>query len=435
MSLSFQYYHDLGFTHVANINDAESISLEELKANYRKLALSKHPDKNKEAPDQKKVHDDWIKIREAYDVLSNPEKRAIYNNLGKKGVENFQQQQHQQQQYQNQNQNQNPFSHLFPGFHHEPDPVQYTHVIPLDIIMTGGTTMLKWKRQIICPICDGHGATSIEICKVCQGQGIRVIQKHLGPGMIQQMQQVCQACAGKGKKFDIKDTCNKCQGEGQISETKQREFQVQKGQATSVYLNIPNGGNEYQPNQFSKAQILLELDQKSTGLFQRLDPDSPHLIMTHKITLIQALYGFAFRLHTLDKQSLWIRSHPQTTYQNHHNNQRIWTSKISNMGLPYFNYPEKRGDLIITFEIEFPTKESIMKHPSLRTELESNWEFKQNNNSNNNRNQTKHENDQDVTLNEPVLMTTSNQNQNPNPNPNQKFHFSHHQRPSECTTQ
>ena len=82
----------------------------------------------------------------------------------------------------------------------------------------------------MCHICDGHGTKNpndVKQCHECQGRGIKVVQKAIAPGFIQQFQTTCPHCGGKGKIF--KSTCSTCSGQKVVRKTEPITFQVPAG--------------------------------------------------------------------------------------------------------------------------------------------------------------------------------------------------------------
>lgn len=82
----------------------------------------------------------------------------------------------------------------------------------------------------MCKVCKGHGTkdpNDVKVCNECRGQGVKVVQKMIAPGFIQQFQTHCQSCGGKGKIF--KTTCKTCNGQKVVRQSESIKFKVPAG--------------------------------------------------------------------------------------------------------------------------------------------------------------------------------------------------------------
>ncbi|RVX73654.1 hypothetical protein B0A52_02544 [Exophiala mesophila] len=209
----------------------KSASDRDLKKAYRTLSKKYHPDKA--SGDQSK----FVEVTEAYEALSDPTTRKIYDQYGHDGLANHKRgggaQQH------------DPFdlfSKFFGGGGHfggggggvrrGPD-LEVRLFVPLRDFYTGKETEFTIEKQLICEKCEGTGSADgqVETCNKCAGHGM-VIQKHmLAPGIFQQVQRTCDSCGGQGKT--IKHKCPQCGGtkvvRGPITLTASIERGVPKG--------------------------------------------------------------------------------------------------------------------------------------------------------------------------------------------------------------
>uniref|UniRef100_A0A8C8HG20 Uncharacterized protein n=1 Tax=Oncorhynchus tshawytscha TaxID=74940 RepID=A0A8C8HG20_ONCTS len=196
-----------------------SASENELKKAYRKLAKEYHPDKNPDAGDKFK------EISFAYEVLTNPEKKELYDRYGEQGLregggggagmDDI-------------------FSHIFGGgclalwgrIWCTP-----SSEVSLEDLYNGKTTKLQLSKNVLCASCNGAGgkAGAVQKCVACRGRGMRIMIRQLAPGMVQQMQSVCTDCNGEGEVISEKDRCKKCEGRKVNKETKLLEVHVDKG--------------------------------------------------------------------------------------------------------------------------------------------------------------------------------------------------------------
>lgn len=198
-----KFYDILGVT-----PDADESTL---KKAYRKLALKYHPDKNPDAGEKFK------EISMAYEVLSDPEKRRIYDQHGEQGIKEG--------------------GGGGGGFHSPMDifdmffggggggmggrrgprrtkNLMHQLGVSLEDMYNGTTRKLALQKNVICGDCEGVGGKSgaVQKCPTCRGTGMQVRIHQLGPGMMQQIQSMCSECQGQGERIDPKLRCKKCVG-------------------------------------------------------------------------------------------------------------------------------------------------------------------------------------------------------------------------------
>ncbi|XP_013777769.1 dnaJ homolog subfamily A member 2-like [Limulus polyphemus] len=174
----------------------------EIKKAYRKLAKEFHPDKNPEKGEKFK------EISYAYEVLSDQKKREIYDRHGIKGLQEggtdggFA--------------SEDIFSHLFggglfggmgrgSGRRKISEDTVHPLKVSLENLYNGKTAKLQLNRNVICKTCDGYGGKpgALQSCQTCNGRGIKVTFRQLGPGMMQQTQTSCPDCGGEGKYMKL----------------------------------------------------------------------------------------------------------------------------------------------------------------------------------------------------------------------------------------
>lgn len=104
--------------------------------------------------------------------------------------------------------------------------------VRLEDLYKGAVKKLQLTKNVICSTCTGKGSTkenAVKSCSGCRGQGIRIVMRQLGPGMVQQMQVKCPDCDGQGEIIKDSDRCPKCKGEKTVQEKKVLEVQIEKG--------------------------------------------------------------------------------------------------------------------------------------------------------------------------------------------------------------
>ncbi|RMZ83507.1 hypothetical protein DV737_g1545, partial [Chaetothyriales sp. CBS 132003] len=191
----------------------KSASERDLKRAYRTLSKKYHPDKKSTGDSQK-----FLEVAEAYEALSDPTTRKIYDQYGHDGLASHKR------------------GGQAGGQQHDPrgNDMDVRLNVPLKSFYTGADTDFTIERQQICEECEGSGSADgqVDRCGKCQGRGI-VVQKHmLAPGIFQQVQGPCDACGGQGKV--IKHRCKVCGG----AKVVRRKVTL----TASVERGMPRGG-------------------------------------------------------------------------------------------------------------------------------------------------------------------------------------------------
>jgi len=331
-----EYYDLLGIPPDSSVND--------IKKAYRKMAVKYHPDKN---PNNPSAAEKFKEVSEAYEVLSDENKRKNYDQFGKEGLQGgFHSS---AEDIFSQFFGGGGFSSFFGGGQRGPkrgDDI--VHEIPcnLDDLYKGKATKLAVNRSVICNKCEGSGAKegiSAGKCKTCDGSGYRIIVKQLGPSMVQQMRTVCNDCGGKGESLKEEDKCKNCKGKKVIKEKKILQVFVDKGMKHGQKIVFSGEADEY-PG-VEAGDIIFVVSEKKHDVFRRNGND---LIIDYKITLVEALTGFAFTIKHLDDRELFIKSGKNEIINP--GDVRV----IEGEGMPQHKKPFEKGNLFIHFTIEFP---------------------------------------------------------------------------------
>lgn len=318
---AIDYYKELGVSREASDG--------EIKKAFRKLSLQYHPDKNQ---GNAEAHARFTRISEAYDVLSTPEKRQVYDIHGEEAVKKN-----------NNNQPASPFD-----FGHNPGQ-RKGHDFRMDFLVTledmylGGTRAIAITRKVLCKKCRGTGAKDGETsaCKNCQGKGVVLTLQQLGPGFNIQMQQPCPVCSGRGKSF--KHKCPVCSGSKLVDEQTELKVVIERGMKEGEEI-VFERMSEQHPDMVP-GDVIVKLKTHPHHLYTRRDND---LLHTMTISLREALLGFDRVLTHLDGHQVKVVRNNVVTEPFH-------VMRIEGEGMPVHNFPSQKGVLEITFVVEFPS--------------------------------------------------------------------------------
>ncbi|MCS6821604.1 MAG: molecular chaperone DnaJ [Microscillaceae bacterium] len=247
MTKKRDYYEVLGV--------GRNASPEEIKKAYRMLAIKYHPDKN---PDNPAAEEKFKEISEAYEVLSDPDKRRIYDQYGHQGLEgrmsggsgfggiNV------EDIFNDIFSGGSPFESFFGGGRRSGGSTTSVRKgtnlriklkLSLQEIAEGVEKKIKVKRQVTCRACNGNGSkngTSLRTCSSCNGTGqIRKVMNTMLGQMISSS--TCPTCNGEGKI--VQDPCNICYGEGRVLEDETISVKIPAGVAEGMQLSVSGKGN------------------------------------------------------------------------------------------------------------------------------------------------------------------------------------------------
>ncbi len=300
------YYEILGLS--------KGASADEIKSAYRKLAIKYHPDKN---PDNKEAEDMFKEASEAYEVLSNEDKRARYDNFGHQGMRGGQD----FHQYSNINDIFSAFGDIFGGggggggsifdeffgggrrrgsrSRQQGEPGSRIRIrIPLTLEEIAKETekTIKYKRMITCDTCNGSGAkvgSGTQTCSTCNGQGeIRQVSRSMFGQFINVS--ACPTCNGAGQV--IKEKCDVCDGEGRVKADDTVTVTIPAGVEEGNYIPISNKGNAGRRGG-PTADLEVVIEEKEHEHFIRQDND---VMLPLTISFPEAALGAEIDVPTLE---------------------------------------------------------------------------------------------------------------------------------------
>ena len=347
MSTKRDYYEVLGVQ--------KNASQDEIKSQYRKLALKFHPDRNK-SPDAPEY---FKEVSEAYAVLSDLEKRKIYDTYGHAGVDN---RYSAEDIFRGSRVNfedifgsgfESIFESIFGGggfrfggfdfggFGRERGAdLVYNTTITLEDVLKGKREEIELPREVDCDNCKGSGCapgTSLRTCSVCNGHGQVRTSRSSGFSTFVTVQP-CNTCRGQGKI--IERPCSKCKGNGKQKATRIFSFEIPAGIETGEYRikgegqTIPNGIN---------GDLIVRIKVKPHDKFKR---DGAEIFYDENISMIDVTLGRTLVVPTLEgteKISVEPGSQPNTMI------------KLKGKGLPR-QEGRGRGDEHVRLVVNIPEK-------------------------------------------------------------------------------
>jgi molecular chaperone DnaJ len=324
---------------------ARNASDDEIKKSYRKLAMKYHPDRN---PDSKEAEAKFKEAKEAYEMLSDPQKRAAYDQYGHAGVDPN------MGGFGGGGQGFGGFSDAFgdifgdifggggqgrggPQVYRGAD-LRYSMEITLEEAAHGHDTQIRVPSWSDCEACHGDGAepgSKVETCSTCHGAGqVRVAQGFFS------MQQTCPRCSGSGKY--IPKPCKKCHGAGKIKSQKTLEVKIPAGIDDGMRIRS-SGNGEPGVNGGPSGDLYVEVHIKPHPVFDR-DGDDLHCKMP--ISFVDAILGGEIEVPTLSGKATF--DVPEGTQSGRTFRLRSKGIKSLRTALP--------GDLYIHVQVETPVK-------------------------------------------------------------------------------
>lgn len=334
---------------------------EDIKKAYRKMAIKYHPDKN---PGDASAEEKFKEAAEAYDVLSNPDKKARYDQFGHAGMGGA---------------TSGGYGGGFGGFSMEDIFSRFGDIfggafggggfggfsggfsssrggkrvqkganirgkvkMNLEEIVHGAEKRIKVAKLVKCSTCGGLGAASsadIKTCEHCHGTGMvtKVVQSFLGA---MQTSSPCPVCGGEGRV--ISKPCSSCHGSGLTKSTEEISFKIPAGVAEGMQLTVSGKGNAAKGDGIN-GDLLVLIEEEPHSELQR---DGNDLIYTLFISISDAVLGVSAEVPYIDGK-LRIKIEPGT--------QSGKILRLRGKGIPDVN-GYGVGDLLVYIQVWIPKK-------------------------------------------------------------------------------
>lgn len=352
MASKQDYYEILGVDRSA---DADTI-----KKAYRKLAMQYHPDRN---PGDKSSEDKFKEAAEAYDVLSNDDKRSKYNQFGHQA---FSQGMGGGGGYQDMGDIFSQFGDVFGDIFGQSQgggrqnagrtknstrrgsDLRYLFQVELKEVLTENSKEIEFETEEQCSDCTGTGGakgSAPVVCKTCRGQGQVVRQQGFFT-----MATTCPTCSGQGES--VENPCKPCRGQGRVKAKRKIKVTVPAGVDTGTRLRV-SGEGEGGYRGGPAGDLFVELRVNDHDVFER---EGDHLFANLDVNYLQFLLGGEEVVEALDGD---------VTVEIPRGSSPGDRIKIAGRGIPSLK-GSRRGDLYYTINVEFPDKLSEQEEKQLR---------------------------------------------------------------------
>ena len=336
------YYDVLGLS--------KGASEAEVKKAFRKLAKENHPDVN---PDNQAAEARFKEINEAYEILSDPDKKSKYDSFGHAGVDpsygadsgggysgfggmDF------------------DFNDILGSFFgggfggggatrngpRKGENIRFVENISFEEAAFGCEKELTIPTVIDCGTCHGTGAaagTAPETCSVCGGKGVRQVQRRTAFGVMN-TSATCDNCQGAGKV--VREPCAKCKGRGKVRKNQKISVTIPAGIDDGQTISLRGKGNAG-TNGGPAGDLLLTVHVRPHPMFER---DGVHVHSKLHVSVVQAILGDELEVETLDGKVKYTM--PDGT-------QSGTVFRLRGRGIPHLN-AHSRGDHFVTVVVDIP---------------------------------------------------------------------------------
>jgi molecular chaperone DnaJ len=322
----------------------------EIKKAYKRLAMKYHPDRTK---GDDALEEKFKEVKEAYEILTDPQKRAAFDQYGHDGVN--------QQGHGGGGFGGGGFDDIFGDIFgggrrsqraQQGSDLRYNMELTLEEAVKGISKEIQIPTLVHCEQCNGSGAkkgTEAKTCSTCHGQG----QVQMRQGFFA-VNQTCPTCRGKGKI--ITDPCNKCHGEGRYERSKTLSVKIPAGVDTGDRIRL-SGEGEAGENGAPAGDLYVQMNVRPHEVFER---DGNDLYCEVPISFTEAALGGEIEVPTLDgRVKLKIPAETQTGRMFRMRGKGVKSVRSASI-----------GDLLCKVTVETPVKLSP-KQSSLLREFEN----------------------------------------------------------------
>lgn len=351
MSINKDYYGILGIS-----DDEKKLHGEEFnsicKKKYRTLALKYHPDRWANASDEEKksAEDKFKEIAEAYEVLSDQNKRNQYDN----GFMDFNGGIDPMEMFRRMAQNfggMGGFGSFFDDdFGHERvskgSNTEASVTLTLEEAYRGVDKEVTVRRRKLCSHCNGTGSDDgkSSTCPHCNGSGFMTKTTQFGPGQFSMTRSVCPNCGGSGKL--ISKPCKHCNGSGLETETTRETIHIPRGLDDGVVMKVAGLGNMPQDSNGISGDLMLHVNIKGDSYFERYD--AMNLVHYEEVPFNEALLGFTKKVKCIDGSNVTLKA-PELTKDNQ-------AFVFHGKGMPNMNNNSVFGDYAVVVKYKMPKK-------------------------------------------------------------------------------
>lgn len=344
------YYELLGI--------GRSATTDEIRKAYRNLALKLHPDRN---PGDKEAEKKFKEISQAYDVLSDPEKRKKYDTFGHEGLQGYATRDFQSASFEDIFEafgdifggEESIFGDIFGvgrgrGGRRRGTSLRVEITLDLKEAATGVRKTIELWRHERCGACGGSGAkpgTKRESCSTCGGRG--AVMRNAG---FFSVRQTCPTCGGQGEV--VRDPCSECRGDGMVRRKREIEVDIPAGIEDGTRMRLAGEG-EPSRDGGTPGDLFVDVYVKPHEFFKR---EGEHLYCEVPITYAQAALGGEIEVPTLETKA--VLEVPKGT-------QSGAVLRVKGQGVRRLN-ARGQGDLYVRVTVQVPTKLTKRQEEILR---------------------------------------------------------------------
>ncbi len=345
------YYKILEIT-----DDEKKLNNEEFasvcKKKYHSLALKLHPDRwaNSSEKEKKEAEEKFKDVAEAYEVLSDPQKRAQYDSGGMDfdfggfdPMDIFRRMSGMGGGFGN-----DPFASVFGGGQrvNKGSDIHVEVTLTLEECYKGGKKSVQVQKQKECSHCNGTGSSDgrTHVCPVCKGSGMESEMKQFGRGQFSVMSHPCSKCHGTGKDTSY-TRCKHCNGSGLSYEYVTEQIDIPRGIDNGMAFRGEGKGNAAERNGIN-GDLIVHVKVAKDNYFER--PDTLNLIHYESVPFAEALLGFKKEFKCIDGSKVTVNAHELTKP----GEAFIFKGK----GMPDVMGSGRIGDYAVVINYELPNK-------------------------------------------------------------------------------